>query len=500
MESTPTARVAERGVGRLFRGTLAFVEREALLVAAVVAYAVGLLVSFPRQLGQDGWLTLVSGREIIRHGLPSHNTLTVWGHGVAWVDQQWLAQLGFYGAFIAGGMALVMLLYATLTVAGFAGALVIARRLGASSLGILLIAPPAVFVALWDSWHFRAQSFTYPLFVALLWLLSADSRGPSRKVLLALPLLAFWANLHGSVVLGVVLVILRGVTFAVDGLRAREEPRRWLARAAVLVAAAPACLLVSPYGTDLIGYYHRTLLNPTFTRIITEWQPLEWSWVTAPFYGLVLLALFLMGRCKGRLTAYEALALVVLAVFGFAAIRNVVWFSIASIALLPVALEGLLGGRAQPSRKARVNLILGLGSVLVLLVMTAVTSTRPASWFERRYPRTAATAIATAALQRPETSIFADEKHADWLLWLYPELRGRIALDARFELLSVSELQRMFDFRAHHRDGWLRALNGYGLAMLERGTDTDAIRALLAEPGARALYDDGSVVVILRPA
>jgi len=39
--------------------------------------------------------------------------------------------------------------------------------------------------------------------------------------------------------------------------------------------------------------------------------------------------------------------------------------------------------------------------------------------------------------------VLADDRHADWLLWLRPELAGRVAYDVRFELFSAPELQRI---------------------------------------------------------
>jgi hypothetical protein len=57
----------------------------------------------------------------------------------------------------------------------------------------------------------RTQSFAYPLFAAFLLLLLDDARAPGRRVLLALPLLVLWANIHGSVVLGAALTALYGL-------------------------------------------------------------------------------------------------------------------------------------------------------------------------------------------------------------------------------------------------------------------------------------------------
>src|SRR3954471_10093235 len=84
-----------------------------------------------------------------------------------------------------------------------------ARRLGGSSRAVALVAAAAV-PQLAQDWQLRAQSFAYVLFVAVLALLVADQRRASSRVLWCLPLLVLWANLHGSVAVGALLVAVRG--------------------------------------------------------------------------------------------------------------------------------------------------------------------------------------------------------------------------------------------------------------------------------------------------
>ncbi|HWQ01742.1 MAG TPA: hypothetical protein VN449_06445, partial [Gaiellaceae bacterium] len=100
--------------------------REALPMLVVGFCAIELLSILRYELGQDGWLTLLGGR-IVVNGLPHHDTLTAWAHGAAWVDQQWLAQLVFYGAYSLGGVKLTLLLNAALASGAFALAVAAAR-------------------------------------------------------------------------------------------------------------------------------------------------------------------------------------------------------------------------------------------------------------------------------------------------------------------------------------------------------------------------------------
>ncbi|MBA2626927.1 MAG: hypothetical protein H0U85_02870, partial [Gemmatimonadales bacterium] len=85
-------------------------------------------------------MMLVSGREVAQHGLPHHDTLFLWTNGRRWVDQQWLAQLAYYGLHVAGGVRLVLIANTFFVVGAAAIAFTFARLRGASPRAIFLIA------------------------------------------------------------------------------------------------------------------------------------------------------------------------------------------------------------------------------------------------------------------------------------------------------------------------------------------------------------------------
>src|SRR5262249_13754091 len=157
-------------------------------------------------------------------------------------------QLPFYWAHALGGLRLLLLLHFVLLLTAFGLALAFARWSGGSARSVALIGIAGLFVAVPNS-TVRAQSFGYLFFVGLFWLLASDVRKPSRRVFLALPLLILWANIHGSVVLGVALVVLWAAA-AVLRVGRSGDPEAWRRRAQAygLVAAAALCLFASPYG------------------------------------------------------------------------------------------------------------------------------------------------------------------------------------------------------------------------------------------------------------
>jgi len=477
------------------RGWTAVAAREPFLVLVLAIDAVILVFRPWMRVRSDTWLALVAGRLVSDDWLPHHDTLTVWAHGKTWVDQQWLGQLFFYWLHVLGGMRLLLLVHVALLVAGLGLALVYARRSGGSSRSVALVGLLGLVVALPNS-AARTQTFAYLLFVGLFWLLASDGRVPSRRVLLALPLLVFWANVHGSAILGVALVVLWAAA-AVIRCGRRIDRGAWTsrARAGTLAVAAPLCLFVSPYGLALGSYYSDVLSSSAFRDLVSEWQATTFP-RQAPFFVLALGAFWLSARKPRALSLFEHLALLCTLLAGLDAIRNIVWFALVAVMVVPRALDGTWPVVEAPVRE-RVNLVISSVAAAAVVIAFAVAASHPAASYARGYPDEGANAVAAYVKGHPEARVFANEAFADWLLWKVPALSGRIAFDARFELLNSRQLHAIADFRRMESPR-LDAAADYGVVVLDSRLEKRAISTLAAEPGVRSLYRDRAVAVLVR--
>jgi hypothetical protein len=463
----------------------------------VALFFIGVAGNLPRELFQDTWMVILGGREIVDHGLPSHDTLTVWTQGREWVDQQWLAQLAFYGLYALGGIKLALALHVAGVAAAFTLAVVVARRRGASTRSLCWVAVPAYFLLSWGAWNARAQSVALLLFVAVIALLIRDAHSPSRRVFFVLPLLAVWANIHGTALTGALLVALWGLTY---GLERRARPlREWAPRSAALVVAPFALLFASPYATSLPGYYETMLFNSGFREVVIEWRPTAPSFQTGPFYLLAFLTVWLIGRQKERLLTFERVLLVATLAMGLQAMRSVIWFTLVALMLLPTALDGVLKQNTAASRFRRLNGALVAGSIAAAIATLAVVAAKPASWFERNYPSGILAAFDRVQASDPHVRVYANEMYGDWLLLQRPQLRGRLAFDIRFELMSKKELQRIREVR-WRVDGWRRTVAPYSLFVLRKGPESKLAAALLQQRGTRVEYRGHDAIVVSRTA
>jgi hypothetical protein len=468
-------------------------EENGTLVMVVAAFAIVLITHLRTALAADGWMALLSGRVVAQHGLPAHDMLTVWAHGRTWVDQQWLAQLALYGLERLGGLPLVLLVHAFLVTFALGAAAALARRRGGSARSATWVALPAL-VAYWPgALIMRPQSFAYPLFVAVLWLLVEEIRRPSRRVYLVLPLLALWANLHGSVVVGAAVVSAFGL--AEIGASVRSRPRTLHARSLVLLAAPWFCVLASPYATSLPHYY-RLIFSSGFGSYVTEWAPTTLTLANSPVYLLALGGLWLFGRTGNRATPFEKLAFVGLTLLAFDAVRNGPWLALFSLVVLPRLLDALRTPAVEPKR---LNRLLALAMLVLVGVATLGVAVKPDSWFtQTSYPASAERAAVAAAGAGAHGRVFANERYADWLIFENPQLAGRIAYDSRFELLTTRQLQSVQGFR-NLVAGWHGTVRGYPALVLDRRDDARPIAALVRTKRARVVTRHGPIVVLRQP-
>jgi len=466
------------------------VEEEYILFVLLAGFGLIFLLIFPPALiVNDSWLNLAAGREVVRHGLPSHDQLTVYGLGATWTDQQWLAQVVIYAVYSLGGFALLSIATCASVIGAFSIAAAAARSLGAGARAFWAMFLPVLVAAPW-AWSIRAQMLALPLYTALLWLLASEARAPSRRVWLAFPLLVVWANIHGSVALGALLVVLLAAYELV-----RTRGRSWV-RSVALVVLAPLAVLVTPYGpADTVRYYHLMLVDPPFAGRVTEWSWAAPATNTIFFYALVAIAVVVVWLGRRRLTIFDMLVLGLTFAGGVDAIRGIMWFALACMVFLPVAIGHRLESKRQGEPRRGLNVAIAAGLTVALLAVAGSLFARDESWFEDYWPRE--TVDAVRAELRPGDRVFAPDRFSDWMLFKIPELRGRIAYDVRFELYDRRFFQRLQDYNFEDGPDWKSFADGYRVVIVDE-TRRSHTKDLLAEPGARVIYRDDEITVIAR--
>jgi hypothetical protein len=189
------------------------------------------------------------------------------------------------------------------------------RALGASDAASAVVLMLVFFAAVPSFLIVRAQLFSLVLFSAALVLLRAESRRPSRRVWLLVPLVVLWANLHGGVLVGLAIAAAYLVLE-----RARREP----VVAASVLAACCAALFLTPALLDSGHYYLGVLRSEAAQRGEGLWAPLS---VGNPFDVLfIVLAIpLLVFAFRAGSRVWELACIAALSGLTLHAGRNSVW-------------------------------------------------------------------------------------------------------------------------------------------------------------------------------
>ena len=465
-------------------------EEEYILVVLLAGFGLIFLLIFPPALVvNDSWLNLMAGREVVENGLPSVDEITVYGLGATWTDQQWLAQVFMYGVYALGGFALLSIATATFVVAAFSIAAAAARQLGAGPRAIWLMFLPVLMAAPW-AWSIRAQMLALPLYTGLLWLLASQARNPTRRIWIAFPLLVVWANVHGSVALGALLVMLLGVYELI-----RTHAASWR-RSIPLLLLAPLAVLATPYGpVDTARYYHLLLVDPPFAGRVTEWRWAEPATNTMFFYALAAIAIVVVWLGRKRLTPFDFAVLALTFAGGVNAIRGIVWFALACMVFVPVAIGRKLESKRQGEPRRGLNVAITTTLAAALLLVAASLFTRDEEWFEEYWPRAAVEAVREEV--QPDDRLFAPDRFSDWMLFKIPELRGRVSYDVRFELYDREFFDELQEYAGESTPDWKSFADGYRVVIVDE-TRKSHTADFLEEPGARVVYEDDEITVIAR--
>jgi hypothetical protein len=280
------------------------------ITIAVIVGVVGMVVT----IGADtGWLAALGG-VIVRRGTIPTGVPFAAASTAHWSNTLVLAELilhALQSAFGATGLVVAQLVgvgagLGLLAADAQAGG----ARPGSTAAALLLVALGA-FSSLAVV---RVQLFSLVLFPAMLALLRAEARNPSRRIWLALPLLALWSNLHGAALSGL------AVLYAYLALSRVRHDR---ATAVGVALGALVALCLTPAGLHTIDYYHGLLTNLAAQRGAGQWAPLGAS----PFdFVYVAVAIVLAVRLRReRPELWELAVLIGLAALSVKAGRNGVW-------------------------------------------------------------------------------------------------------------------------------------------------------------------------------
>jgi hypothetical protein len=291
----------------------------------------------------DTWWHLRAGEEMWRRAFVMLNDeFSFTAQGAHWPNHQWLGEVVFYPFYELGGLPMLTLFAAscvTLTV-WLSWQLMQGRqvvRLGLMALAISSVAP---------GWTVRPHIFSQLCLLLTVHL-------ALRRVFWPLPLMfVVWANLHGAVVLG--LLVLTAAT-AADLYT--SEPRRAMAPLMALGVSAIATLL-TPLGVDLWMAIPESI-DKSVANGIAEWRSPAFGWHEVGFWFLAAALVGVVAVRWRRLTLTPDVLLTALTLLllplAIRHVRNVTSFALIAVPVLSRLLPTAVARIDMPRQRVALN-------------------------------------------------------------------------------------------------------------------------------------------------
>jgi hypothetical protein len=258
--------------------------------------------------GADTGFHIRVGEYIIDNAtIPTHDIFSSAIPPVTWTPPEWLAEVIFAVLYKPFGLTGVVVFMIFVISAIYA---ILFKFLRSSGVSIIVAALIAVLAAGASAIHWLARPHIFSLLLLLIWYIVLDTyQYKNKNYLYLLPLLMLlWVNLHGSYVMGFILLI---VYIAGNFLKARfkkEERQASYGRTKVFVLFFFLCLLASLLNPQ--GY--KILFSP-FEVANSEIMAHIYEWMSPNFHiGLIyeymlLIMILVLGVSAKRLNIIEVM-------------------------------------------------------------------------------------------------------------------------------------------------------------------------------------------------
>jgi hypothetical protein len=243
----------------------------------------------------DTWWQLRTGEEMWRSGrVMLHDQFTHTVAGKRWPNHEWLSQVVFYGTYALGGLPLLTALCAGTVTLAWLIVSSLTSPPGAPIFRVALVGFGAMLSS--PAWSLRPQVLTLGFLSLTLWIVVRR-----RYVWLLPPLFVIWANLHGAVALGGLVVVAATIAAAVR----RENLVTWCALAALCFLATAATPLGPSLWFEIPGSLQRLQAYG-----VLEWQAPQFSRLSdLPFWLVVATLVTLAIRYRRILDSSATLTL-----------------------------------------------------------------------------------------------------------------------------------------------------------------------------------------------
>jgi hypothetical protein len=386
--------------------------------------------------------------------------------GDSWRTQSWLAELMYAGlesTFVGLAWANWMVFLAGAAVTMLIGFAVYRHVQSPVVTGFVLL------LAVWLMGPFlqpRPVILSYVLLAALV----VTLQNKDRVAWLIVPIIWIWAGVHGSWVIGGLLIVL-------ELMRTKNVRLMWSGITALVATLATA----HGFGTwqivlDFFG-------SRDALALMEEWKPPEFADVVqAPYF--LLIAGVIVAAMRGKIVGRDLIVILPFMLFGMTSRRAV--FP-AAIVLIPWAAMAIPALKASASSLSKRTVIVA-GLVVVLLAMSPLLLNPLGILDDGRFPS------AEIAAAMPEGQSFHDDATGGYFIYAdWPD--RHVYIDDRAELYGAEGL---IAYQEARNGRYKETFDRYGLDVALSRVEWP-LTEILREDGWTVHAEDDHFVVFIRP-
>jgi hypothetical protein len=444
------------------------------VLLGLAGFAIGAL----SVMQDDSWWHLRAGQWITQHrSVPAFDPFSWEAEPPRpWPNHSWLGQVVFYAAYAAGGLPLLELVCGCALAAAVLLSVTAADRPAQQAFPFAL----AMLPWLWVVASVRAHLFTVALLALTLWLLCRRRFWPLPLVFLV------WANLHGGVALGGLLMGLASVALLVWDRPVGLRLVGW-------TALSGLATLLTPMGPRLPLFLLESVERMRPLHLV-EWMgpgfrlPQDiYFWLCAG--ALLGWSLWRVSRVSDTTTRMLGVASVVMFATAVTSARNVPLFLLIALPFSVRLLPHPVRPTEELPKRANLGVVLAAAALIAGLLLVAYRLPM------QRLRWTPLTPAAQDQLRSLPEPIFNTYNTGGYLLWFFPE--RRVFIDSRQDPYPLQLLHDTIDAQRTGNYAALFEKHGFRSALLERG---HRLENALFRDGWRVRYADGEFVVFEEPA
>jgi hypothetical protein len=446
----------------------------------------------------DIWWHLRNAESLFQsHRFIVKDTYSFTAFGAPWIDHEWLAELPFYLGWRAMGERGVLLVTALLIEAVMLGVFYLAYRRSGSIKATALV---SVIAALFATISFGPRTLLFGwlcLVVELIVLERFLSGENSSRAIWALPpLFALWANLHGSWLIGMAVLVffiacgcVRVSVGAIENAAWAPAQMRKLIAAACLSACA---LFANPYGWRLVTYPFNLAFHQQINIAnVDEWRPLDLHSLRGRVFLLCLTALFLLQLVRQRRWALYELAFLFIGLYSAMSYSRFLF--LAAILAMPLMAVGIPG--LAPSRPSRNRPL--LNALLLLALIPFATYRLPAARDDQAAALFPVQALPCLRTFRPQGSVFNEYLWGGFLEWNARQIP--VMIDSRADIFEYNgTFKDYLDAVQLRRTNEILGKYKIRYVLFER--EAPLVLFLLQTPSWKVDYEDGTTILLERTA